>query len=216
METRIATPHDMDAVWALTHDVYLQEGYCEPQESGRLIHYPHLDGIAETIVYIAEVDGELVGTNSLTLDGPAGLHVDQDFPVETAVMREWCNHMDYRLGASWRIVTDPAYHTTTSVASALFTATILGILEYDLEVVLFQFNPKHARVYKRLLGLTVLATGHCGTVSAPAVLMGGQTNQCRDKWRRFLAKEEARQALAAGRKTATEDAMDYRENASDV
>ena len=186
MFTRKAQPDDMETVWRCTYDVYREQGYCDHDESGLLVHYPHLDGIDETTVYVVEDDGEIVGTNSLTLDGQAGLHVDADFPVETGVIRKWCRHMDWKLGASWRIVTRPDYHRSIAAVSALFQETIRGILEHKLDVVLFAFNPKHARAYQRLLGLTVLANGWCDTVSAPSVLMGGQTAMCEPKWRRFL------------------------------
>ena len=117
METFIASPADMWSVWKLTYDVYLEEGYCQPNDSGILQHYPHLDNIPETTVFCTkDDDGILQGTNSLTKDGPRGLHTEICFPEETAAVRYECYQNNLILGASWRIVTSPNNRGKTRVA----------------------------------------------------------------------------------------------------
>jgi len=186
MDVRPATQEDMPAVWRLTHDVYQASGYCEANPHSMLRHYPLLDGIEETTVYIAEDAGEIVGTNSLTVDGPWGLHTDEDFPRETRAIRLMCRHMGWRLGCSWRICTTPANRNRTATVKSLFRATIEGVLDASLDALLFEFHPRHAKIYKRTLGLDVLAEGTCGSVDAPSVLMCGIRSRCEEKWRRYL------------------------------
>ena len=98
---RAISREDFEAVWRLTHDMYVAEGYAEPQPDGLLRHYPHLDAIPETVVFLAEdEDGTLLGSNSYTLDGPAGLHVDDDFRDVVDAVRAECRATGKRLGAN--------------------------------------------------------------------------------------------------------------------
>ena len=86
---------ELDSVYRLTHDSFLERGYCQPQPDGPLIHYPHLDNIPETTVLVAVVQGEIMGTLSFTLDGPRGFHLDGDFKTECGRIRAE--------GKAWRL-----------------------------------------------------------------------------------------------------------------
>ena len=57
---------ELDEIHRLVHDAYLDAGLIRPQPGGRLIYYPHLDGIPETTVLVAELNGVIVGTSTLT------------------------------------------------------------------------------------------------------------------------------------------------------
>src|SRR5947209_3989524 len=61
---------ELDAVYRLTYDSFLERGYCAPRPDRRLIHYPHLDRLPETMICVAISEGQIVGTVSVTLDGP--------------------------------------------------------------------------------------------------------------------------------------------------
>jgi len=187
MRVRIAKPADMDAVYRLTHDAYVGQGYCEPQPDGMLRHYPHLDGIPETTVFVAEKDGVIIGTNSLTLDGPRGLHVDDDFPYSVAEVRRFCQADGERLGASWRIVTCQKAHESMRVVVELVDITIKKSIAEHVDVLLFSFHPgRHERIWRRLLGLTTLChADRCKAVSAPCVLMMGTVSGIAANWRAF-------------------------------
>jgi hypothetical protein len=85
------TRKDFEAVWKLTCDIYIAEGYANPSPIKILRHYPQLDLIPETIVLPVEDDyGNLLGSNSLTVDSPAGLHVDDDFKDVADYVRTEC------------------------------------------------------------------------------------------------------------------------------
>lgn len=159
----------MRDIYRLTHDVYVAEGYCAQRPDGLLIHYPRLDGIENTHVIGAYDDGVLVGTNSWKLDGPEGLHVDDDFPSETERVRR----EGRRLGASWRIVTAGGCRNNRRVLLRIVGRTVRNMLDAGIETALFTFHPKHETAYARLLNMTTVAT--CCAITAldcaPAVLM---------------------------------------------
>jgi len=160
---------ELDAVYRLTHDAYLERGYCSPSADGRLIHYPHLDGIPETTVLVALLDGVIMGTNSWTLDGPRGLHVDSDFKSDcNAIRRE-----DRRMAGSWRIATRHCCRHGQKVVMSLIERTVFDCLAAEVETAVFTFNPRHERLYQRLLNMTTVArrSASHGLSNAPAGFM---------------------------------------------
>ncbi len=172
--------HELDRVYQLTYDAYVERGYCEEHPSRRLIHYPHLDRIPETTVLVAVVDGKIVGTNSWTLDGPNGLHVDKDFHAETRVVRS----EGRRLAASWRIATSSCFRAERKVVMALIQQTCQGIVAANVDTSIFTFNPRHERIYQRLLNMKTIATsaGTNGLRNAPAVLMRLDLKDLPERW----------------------------------
>lgn len=190
MKTRIARPEDMDVVYRLTHDQYVKEGYCDPQPDGKLIHYPHLDNIPETVVFVVEdEDGEIIGTNSITFDGPNKLHVDEDFPKEVEKVRRNGRKVGRKLAASWRIVTSPKTRNSMKVIMELIRVTIEEGCKQHAHEMLFSFNPKHEKIYAKLLGLKTIARGDCDAVNkAPGVLMHTDSRSMIVRWRQVCQK----------------------------
>jgi hypothetical protein len=179
MPRQVATPSvtvrlirssaELQAVYRLTYEAYLAEGYCIVRKDGRLIHYPYLDGIPETRVFGAfNASGEMVGTHSWTVDGPSGLHVDDDFPIEVDSIRA----EGKLLGAAWRLVVAKHFRHRRTLYRLLST-TVRGMFKSGLEVALSSFNPKHELAYTHLLRMVQVA--RCdethGLEHAPSVLM---------------------------------------------
>ncbi|MFH1022488.1 MAG: glycosyltransferase [Planctomycetota bacterium] len=177
----IKNKDELDEVYRITHDAFLERGYCRPQADGRLVHYPRLDGIPETTVLVAIVQGEIVGTVSFTLDGPAGLHVDGDF-------REVCDRIrkeGKRMAGLWRIATRSRFRCEKEVVMALFRTCGHLIWDAGVEVSVYTFNPRHERIYQRLFNMTTVATndGTKGLSNAPAVFMRLDTPNVPVPWR---------------------------------
>lgn len=147
------TPEEMDAVYRMTHDAYVEMGFIRPHPGGKLIHYPHLDRIPETTVLLARLDGSIVGTNSLTLDGPAGLHVDEDFKTEADRIRA----EGRALAASYRINTCPEVRQRNAIVMGLIRETVRIALARGVETCLFIFHKRHERIYQRLLNMKTVA-----------------------------------------------------------
>jgi len=175
---RVAQSCDMDDVYRITYDAYLDMNYCEYQSEARLIHYPYLDNIPETTVLIAEGDGGIVGTTSLTLDGEQGLHVDSDYKAECAKVRT----EGRRLAAAWRLVTTDH---DRRVLMGLIGHMVTLAYSLSVETCLYTFNPRHESVYKRLLNMETIAN-HSGSVhglkNAPSVLMRLDVEKCPSRW----------------------------------
>jgi hypothetical protein len=181
-EFRVVQPmyEAMVPVWELTYQRYLDSGYCQPNPTGMLRHYPHLDLIPETCVLGAYDEEVLVGTNSLTLDSVRGLHVEATFPEEVRQIRNECFATGAVLGASWRIVT--ATPSMELVKGLVGKSVEIGSQIAD--ITLYSFHPDHVRIYQKMLGLELIAGSKAdGTVNGnPAVLMRGNMDKMLKTW----------------------------------
>jgi len=175
---------DLKRVWRLTYREYLAMNYCLPNPSEMLTHFLDLDRLPQTQVFALEDDdGELIATNSASLDGPGGLHTDHAWPEETQAVRRECRERGLRLGSSWRIVTDSRNRQKLK--------PLLTIIDYTLQqagpqqdVTLFTFHFDHSRIYTRLLGLEVIAGPRPDATvhGANGVLMRGEAAVMRERW----------------------------------
>lgn len=169
------TADDLDAVYRLTHDAYVALGYIAPQPAGRLRHYADIDAAPENVVLVGDEGGTIVGTVSVTVDGPARLHVDHDFRAACDAVRA----EGAPVAASWRIVTAPDHRASSALVLELIRAVIDVVRRFGVDTVLMSFAPHHERAYSRLLGMTTLArTEGTADLSTPAVLMRASTLEC--------------------------------------
>jgi len=183
---------DLEAAWRLTHDLFVAEGYADPRPDGMLRHYPHLDFAPETTVLVAEdLYGRIVGTCSLTVDGPAGLNMDDDFKDIVDGIRMECRREGKKLGAGWRLATAADAHNSLDVALKLISAMIEELAAQELGVILFVFNPRHERFYQKTIGLRTISAQVRGARSvkgAPAVLMRGDRDEILARWEQVKAR----------------------------
>ena len=162
------TAADLDAVYRLTHDAYVALGYVPPQPDGRLRHYGDVEAAPENVVLVAEEAGAIVGTVSVTVDGPAGLHVDHDFRAACDAVRA----EGMPVGAAWRIVTLPDHRASSALVLELIRAVIDVLHRFGVTTALLSFAPNHERAYTRLLGMATIArTEGAADLRTPAVLM---------------------------------------------
>jgi len=192
---------DMERVWRLTHDEYVKMGYASPQPGGLLQHF-ELDAIEETTVWLAEDDRErILGTISMTADGPAGLHVDEDFKDAADEVREECRRTGRLLAAPWRIVTRSDYHHQMPLSMGLIAAVVEAVRRRPYEVTLYTFNPRHEKFYRRMLGFETIAGPRPSPSvrNAPAILMRGDLDRVNRAWGRV---ERRRNSARLGRRTS--------------
>ncbi len=172
---------ELEEVYRLTHDAYLERGYCAPQADGKLIHYPSLEHTPETSVMIALEHKDVMGTVSVTIDGPCGLNVDRDFSKAVqSVRRE-----GRRLGAVWRMATRHSLRSERRVLMALMHAGVCQAFDrQELDTFLIVVHPRHESAYRRLLDMRTVArsaeTG--GLKNAPGVLMRCDLERCPERW----------------------------------
>ena len=171
---------ELDRVYRLTHDAYLEMGYCKPQPDSRLNHYPHLDDIPETTVLIAISEGRIIGTSSLTMDGEHRLPVDTDYNWHVDKVRA----EGRKLASAWRIVT--GVHGR-KVVMGLLSCSVDLALQSDANTLLIVVNPHHEAVYKRLFNMEALASHKNsmeGLSHAPSVLLRVDRETIPAKWLR--------------------------------
>jgi len=178
MNIRVATKADMPAVWALTYKAFRIRGFCGPNDLDQLQHYPHLDGISETTVLLAEDEDGLAGTISVTEDGLYGLHVDVAF---LGVVRDAAEVGGKRVGAVWRLAM-----RVEQVLPRLIDAALGELARRQIEPAFIAVHPSDAGFYERRLGFEeVDRVDHDPTVNnAPAVLMIGRLETMLKKWKR--------------------------------
>lgn len=179
----VAGTQELDEVHRLTYEAYAIKGYCRPQADGRLRHYPWLDGIEQTTVLVAVREEQLVGSVSLTVDGPYGLHADEDFQDECDRIRA----EGRTLGAMWRIVVAENIHSGVDVLLDLVKEGFRHATDLGVQTCVCTLNPCHRKSYERIWGLKAVAakSTSSGLTNAPAVLMRGEMKDVQKKMVRF-------------------------------
>jgi hypothetical protein len=177
----VANVAEMEEVYRLTHDSYVSKAYAENQSNGLLLHYPEYDVIPETTVLIALQDGKMIGTISVTLPGPFGYTLDRDFREEIAQLR----NEGRQVGVIWRLVVKEECRSSRAVLLGLISAVTRHFLNHGLDTYLFEVNPRHERIYQRLLNMTVMSRKESaeGLQHAPAVLLRGNCENLPAEWR---------------------------------
>jgi hypothetical protein len=144
----------LDEIHRLTHDTLVEAGDITPRPDGKINLYPHLDRSGQTTILVAEQSGMIIGTISMSLDGPDGLHTDSLFNDETDRIRREVPH---GLAASWRIATSRQYRSNRGLVLDLIKHTFLARFELHAQVCLFVFNERHVTIYQRLLDAEIVA-----------------------------------------------------------
>jgi hypothetical protein len=125
-------------------------------------------------------------TCSYTIDNPNGLHVDHMFLEETNLIRKECAEKGWKLGSSWRIATRPETRSIETLLKLINVCFIDGVNKLD--VCLFTFHPKHAKIYARILDLYTIAGPKDDTSvnGSPAVLMRGDVPRMNERWQKVF------------------------------
>lgn len=170
---------DLDAVHRLTHDAFVDKGYASPTSDRRLRYGDDLEAAPETMVLLAEVEGAVVGTVSVSLDGPCGLYVDRLFPADCQRVRA----EGLPVGCVWRLVTSPEHRTRrgTVLALAASTAEVLG--RFGVATALSAFHPRHVPAYRRIFEACIVARlDWVDAVQSPGVLVRMDVDAARRRW----------------------------------
>ena len=141
-----------------------------------------LDRIPETFIIIAQLDGETVGTNTLTIDSPAGLHTDPNFKEETESIRS----ENRKLASSWRLAVDNRYSEYITVVNALIRSTFRLVFENEVNTTLFTFYEKHVKIYERLINAKSVSKKSYESEyyrNLPQVLMRWDVEDSPRRWR---------------------------------
>lgn len=177
---------DMEGVYRLLHDAYVQQGYVESQNEQQLLYNAEFDNIPETTVLIVEASGLLLGTVSITVDGPSGLPVDKDFGTTCNLIRK----RQEILACAWRLVTRYGYADERKLVMTLIGEAVQVALRRKVQICLCALNPKHQHFYSRLLGMKTISM--CRSMkslrNAPGICMRCDTAKLPLWWKRSGSK----------------------------
>lgn len=159
----------------LVRETFIESGLISDHFNSSADFYPHLNTIKETTILIAEQNGKIIGTNSMTTDSSVGLHTDSYFKEETDFIRKTEKKI---LGSSWRLATIHEYRNNIHLFLDLIQTSFHIAKEKHIETCLFVFNKKHEAFYKKLLDAETIAEKICTMdyeIKIPFVLMRTDT-----------------------------------------
>jgi hypothetical protein len=176
-------PDDLRLIWQLNYSEYLKHGYCLPSSEKIFKYNPHLDTIPETHIAVVKSGADLLGTVSITEDGPQKLATDPLFPIETDTIRRLAKHMGMKVCSPWRIITKDSYRDL-GVVIQLFSAVAEIVSGKNIDIMLFAINPRHIGFYTRMLGAEKVAVKENDqTVNdAPAMLIISSRQTASLRW----------------------------------
>lgn len=181
---QVAGAEEMETVYRLAHDAYLDYGYIASQPDGKLCAAPHLDRSPLTEIWVMTKAGKIIATATLTMDSSAGLIMDPEFPDELKRVRS----ENARLACVWRLAVDREHRNINRVVLQLISHMVHRMLA-RCDTALFVVNPRHSGYYRRLLNMLTLAacqTMH-GLKNAPADLLRWDAVRCPVRFKMDLA-----------------------------
>jgi hypothetical protein len=178
----VSSRQDLERVYRLVHDAYVEQGYIDRQPGMQLLYNAEFDNIPETTVLVVEGADQLLGTVSLTVDGPRGLPVDKDFNATCNLVRK----EGRMLASAWRLVTRHGYADERRLVMTLIGEAASEAVDRGVQTCLCSMNPKHEHFYKRLLNMTSVA--YCRAIrnlrNAPGACMRCDVENLPEWWTR--------------------------------
>lgn len=178
ISVRAATPSDFQDIERLRVDAYNVRGYCS---QSRVTEQCFLEN---QFALVAEIDGEAVGTMSVTYDR-GEIPTDSVFPAETSSVRGLSKKIAYygsfavRVGM-WR-------SGTNAIGQALIREAIMRTSAEGADAAIIVVNPRHVLFYQKL-GLKEMARqdNMPGIEKAPAVMLAATG----EDFKNLLARHE--------------------------
>lgn len=126
------------------------------------------DQSANRITLSASEHDDIVGTITIGLDSPEGLHAEEIFGAEVRALRR----AGKRICEFTKLAMDPGSGAKQVFASLVHVAYIFAHRFKGCDTLLIEVNPRHVGYYRRMLGMEILGpTRHNSRVNAPAVLL---------------------------------------------
>ncbi|NOR68376.1 MAG: hypothetical protein GQ532_01550 [Methylomarinum sp.] len=145
----------LDEIYRLTHDAFVLSGEILPQGDGMINTCPHLDNHPNTIIVIAELKGEIIGTITATVDSSVGLNIENWFKNE---VDEYRRADSYNLGSSWRLATISSFRGSRMLIVDLISKAFELLIEAGCTICLCALMNKHIRSYQRLMDAKIVLT----------------------------------------------------------
>jgi len=177
----VTSSRDLFDVYRITHDAYVMKGYCLPKPHGMLNPFPEFDHIPETTVLVAVIGEEIVGSVSITIDGPRGFPMDKDFRKEFGVIRQERK----QLAAVWRLVIKESCPARHPVLTSLLAEIGRRFLTEEVHTCFFSVHPSYVKTCKHIMNMKTVAGSKTpiGLMNVPAVLMRCDVESLPDRWK---------------------------------
>jgi len=120
--------------------------------------FPGFDKSNDTKIIVAEINDNIIGTNSITVDGDLGLPSDKYFKAETNLVRSTTKGL---VGNSWKIAISQQYKCNIGVLFDLIQKTVELAVDMDIESCLYIFPKKHENVYKKFIKAETISEKKC-------------------------------------------------------
>ncbi|MCK4625962.1 MAG: hypothetical protein KAV00_11670 [Phycisphaerae bacterium] len=170
--TRATSIEDFIKAYRLVHDVFVQQGYIHPDETG--IRVRPFEALPGTATFIAKVGDEVVGVTSVVVDSPElGLPTDKAFKTEVDGLRgegrKICE------GTNW-LVADS--HRNSAVMTELMRCSYAHALAFGYSDFVGTVSPGHAKFYN-LLGFEQIGDvrSYSRDIEDPVVLVHLRSNE---------------------------------------
>ena len=126
------------------------------------------DSAVHKFTLSAVEDEAIIGTITVSFDGPKRLSADDAFGPEVTLLRS----QGRRICEFTKLAVDPTVGTKRVLAALFHVAYIVAHRIRGFDMLLIEVNPRHVRYYERMLGFKALTGARLNTsVNAPAVLL---------------------------------------------
>jgi hypothetical protein len=126
------------------------------------------DGSVHKFTLTAVAEEAIIGTITVSFDGPKRLSTDDAFGPEVALLRS----QGRRICEFTKLAVDPTVGTKRVLAALFHVAYIVAHRIRGFDLLLIEVNPRHVRYYQRMLGFTGISEERMNqSVNAPAVLL---------------------------------------------
>jgi len=135
---------ELEQAFSIVHDMYVQEGYMDPQPHGMRISLHH--SLPFTTTFIGMVDTDVIIASTLFLDSVIGLPMDILYKKELYTLRN-SHRLIAEIGA---FAVKPGYkNSSTNLAIHLQKMIVHYTLKYfNLDDLVITIHPKHRMFYK--------------------------------------------------------------------
>ncbi|MDW3648153.1 MAG: hypothetical protein R8P61_13885 [Bacteroidia bacterium] len=140
------TQSEMEVVYQLTHDTFVEKRLCDEQEDQSLKNNQELDQHPGTQVFIALIDGEIRGTISLSLHDKMEEVYNYSF-VSQLLARSYDSGRPAYSG--WRLATKGSRIERYLLAVRLIMHGYKAIISGGSHQAYFSFLPSQLKVYKK-------------------------------------------------------------------
>lgn len=153
MNYGIATTNDeLDQAFKLVHDNYVACGFMDkPNANGRRVDIRH--SLPTTKVFVAQLDGKVIGTATLAPDSPLGLPMDDCFKDVTDGYRRQGQNIGEVTALAWQ----PGHNRFSMLLKLLKDVLAYSVDETDLDGLCFVVKPERVSFYEELFGCKVIA-----------------------------------------------------------